>query len=84
MAFSGIAANNMLQTGAPDHLRGRVLGFYSFTVLGMAPFGSFQAGWVAEHFGVRASIGFGGTVCFVVAAVVAWRRFPLAGGRIEA
>jgi MFS family permease len=84
MAFSGITANSMLQTEAPDHLRGRVMGFYSFTVLGMAPFGSFQAGWVAEHFGVRASIGLGGTVCFVVAAVVAWRRFPLAGRGIEA
>jgi MFS family permease len=84
MAFSGIAANNMLQSEAPDYLRGRVMGFYSFTVLGMAPFGSFQAGWVAEHFGVRASMALGGTVCFVVAAVVAWRRFPLAGQGIEA
>ena len=45
------------------------MGFYSFTVLGMAPFGSFQAGWIAEHFGVRAAIGLGGGVCFVVAAV---------------
>jgi MFS family permease len=84
MAFSGIAANNMLQSEAPDYLRGRVMGFYAFTVLGMAPFGSFQAGWVAEHFGVRAAIGLGGTVCFVVAAIVAWRRFPLAGQGIEA
>ena len=84
MALSGIAANNMLQTGAPDHLRGRVLGFYSFTVLGMAPFGSFQAGWVAEHFGVRAAIGLGGGVCFVVAAVIAWRQFPLAAQGMEA
>jgi MFS family permease len=84
MALSGISANNMLQSEAPDYLRGRVMGFYSFTVLGMAPFGSFQAGWVAEHFGVRAALGIGGLVCFIVAAVVAWRRFPLAGQRIEA
>jgi hypothetical protein len=44
MALNGIAANTMLQLQSPDHLRGRVMGFYSFTVLGMAPFGSLQAG----------------------------------------
>ena len=75
MALNGIAANNMLQVEAPDYLRGRVMGFYSFVVLGMAPFGSLQAGWVAEHLGVRASIGIGGAACFVVVAVVSWRMW---------
>ena len=84
MALNGIAANNMLQVEAPDHLRGRVMGFYSFVVLGMAPFGSFQAGWVAEHYGVRVAIGVGGTVCFVVAVAVAWMMSPLAALRMKA
>jgi MFS family permease len=73
MALSGITANTMLQTLAPDELRGRVMGFYSFLVLGLAPFGSFQAGWVAEHFGVRAAFALGGLVCLLVAGGVAWR-----------
>jgi MFS family permease len=73
MALAGIAANTTLQTQAPDHLRGRVMGFYSFVVLGMAPFGSLQAGWVAEHFGVRTAIASGGVVCLLVSWVVAWR-----------
>ena len=73
MALNGIAANTMLQLQAPDRLRGRVMGFYSFMVLGMAPLGSLQAGWVSEHFGVRASVAAGGIVCLVVAGVVAWR-----------
>jgi MFS family permease len=72
MALNGIAANTMLQTEAPDELRGRVMGFYSFMVLGLAPFGSFQAGWLAEHFGVRVAFGLGGLVCLVVAVGVAW------------
>jgi len=72
MALNGIAANTMLQTEAPDELRGRVMGFYSFMVLGLAPFGSLQAGWVAEHFGVRIAFAAGGLVCLVVAAGVAW------------
>jgi predicted MFS family arabinose efflux permease len=72
MALNGIAANTMLQTEAPDELRGRVMGFYSFMVLGLAPFGSLQAGWLAEHFGVRVAFAFGGGVCLVVAAGVMW------------
>jgi MFS family permease len=72
MALSGIAANTMLQTEAPDELRGRVMGFYSFMVLGLAPFGSLQAGWVAEHFGVRVAFSVGGLACLAVAVGVAW------------
>ncbi len=72
MALNGIAANTMLQTEAPDELRGRVMGFYSFMVLGLAPFGSFQAGWLAEHFGVRVAFALGGLVCLVVAVSVLW------------
>lgn len=73
MAVNGIMANTMLQLQAPDRLRGRVMGFYSFVVLGMAPLGALQAGWVAEHFGVRTSIALGGAVCFVVAVSVGIR-----------
>ncbi len=72
MALNGIAANTMLQTEAPDELRGRVMGFYSFMVLGLAPFGSLQAGWVAEQFGVRVAFSVGGLVCVAVAGGVAW------------
>jgi MFS family permease len=73
MALNGIVSNSMLQLQAPDRLRGRVMGFYSFVVLGMAPLGSLQAGWVAEHLGVRTALGLGGMVCLAVAVTVAWR-----------
>jgi MFS family permease len=72
MALNGIAANTTLQIEAPDRLRGRVMGFYSFVVLGMVPFGSLQAGWIAEHYGVRTAIAAGGLVCLLVAAAVGW------------
>jgi MFS family permease len=70
MAVIGIMANTMLQLEAPDRLRGRVMGFYSFVVLGMAPFGAFQAGWVSEHFGVRAAFALGGLACVLMAGLV--------------
>jgi len=71
-ALTSILTNTLLQTKAPDHLRGRVMGFYSFMVVGMAPFGALQAGWISEHYGVRASLALGGAIC-VGAALLAWR-----------
>ncbi len=72
MAANGILANTLLQIHAPDHLRGRVMGVYSFLVLGLAPLGSLQAGWVSEHVGVEWSIGLGGLVCVAIAAWTMW------------
>jgi MFS family permease len=83
MALNGISANTMLQVQAPDHLRGRVIGFYSFVVLGLAPLGSLQAGWLAERFGVRTAVASGGMVCLAVAGVVAWRMGRRTVGRSD-
>ena len=74
MALCGITANTLLQRQAPDALRGRVMGFYSFVALGMAPFGSLQMGWISEHFGVRAAYAVGGLVCAAAAGVVVAKR----------
>jgi MFS family permease len=84
MAVNGILANTMLQLEAPDRLRGRVMGFYSFVVLGMAPFGAFQAGWVSEHYGVRVSFALGGVACVLMAAAVGYAvRKPTPGKTVE-
>ncbi len=72
MTANGITANTLLQRHAPDHLRGRVMGFYSFVALGMAPFGSLQAGWVSGRFGVRTSFAVGGVACMLAAGSVVW------------
>jgi MFS family permease len=78
MAANGILANTLLQIHAPDHLRGRVMGVYSFLVLGLAPLGSLQAGWIAEHLGVEWSMGLGGLACVAIAG---WTVFTLQPGR---
>jgi MFS family permease len=77
MVLNNVLTNTLLQTSAPDHLRGRVMGVYSFLILGLSPFGSLQAGFVAEHLGVRTSYAVGGIVCMVVALGLAWhmRRY---------
>jgi MFS family permease len=80
LAFAGCAmiittalANTMLQTLVPDALRGRVMAFYAFVFVGMAPLGAFQAGFVAEHRGAPISIALGGVVCLLAVATASWR-----------
>jgi len=73
MALNAIMTNTLLQSDAPDHLRGQVMGFYSFIVVGMAPFGSLQAGWISEHAGTTTAILLGGGVCLLAAGYTAWR-----------
>ncbi len=68
LIFTYVNINTVLQTQAPDHLRGRVMGFYAFMALGLSPLGAFQIGWVSERFGVAWAISLGGVV--TVAAVL--------------
>ena len=72
MILNNVMTNTLLQTTTPDHLRGRVMGFYSLVVLGFAPFGNLLAGWTAEHLGVGMAVGLGGGVC-VLATIVGAR-----------
>jgi len=59
--------NTLLQTIAPDELRGRVVAFYAWAFLGLGPFGALQAGMVAEQFGTPTALAIGGTACLVSA-----------------
>ncbi len=75
MILNNAVTNTLLQTLAPDALRGRVMGFYAFVFLGMAPFGALQAGWLAEQIGAPATVAIGGAVC-ALASLIIWRRVP--------
>ncbi|HWC73035.1 MAG TPA: MFS transporter [Gemmatimonadales bacterium] len=69
MIVNNSLTNTLLQTAAPDHLRGRVMGFYSFVFVGMAPFGAFLFGLIAEHVGAPVTIAGGGAVVAISVAV---------------
>lgn len=75
LAINSITTNTLLQMEAPEDLRGRVIGVYAFIVVGLGPFGAFQAGWVGEHLGIRLEAVVGGTVC-LGATLWALRRMP--------
>src|SRR2546427_3451131 len=55
MIVNNALANVTIQTIVPDELRGRVMGFYAFVFVGLAPLGAFQVGALAERIGDRKS-----------------------------
>ena len=73
MIVTTALANTVLQTLVPDELRGRVMAFYAFVFVGMAPFGAFQAGLVAEHTSAPVAIALGGAGCLIASVLAAWR-----------
>lgn len=73
MIVATALSNTLLQTLVPDHLRGRVMGFYSFMFVGMAPLGAFLIGWLAEHIGAPYATVIGGAVCTLSMAMTWWR-----------
>jgi MFS family permease len=79
MIITTALANTMLQTLVPDALRGRVMAFYAFVFVGMAPLGAFQAGLVAEHRGAPTAIALGGVACLIAVALTAWWAPELRG-----
>jgi MFS family permease len=73
MIVNNALTNTMLQTLVPDHLRGRVMGFYSLVFVGMGPLGSFQIGAAAERFGAPVAVGIGGVICACAVAFASWQ-----------
>ncbi|MGB8774545.1 MAG: MFS transporter [Terriglobales bacterium] len=75
MMLQMACSNTLIQTMVPDHLRGRVMSVYSMMFMGMAPFGAFFGGALAERIGAPITITLGGAAC-VLGAVWFGRALP--------
>jgi MFS family permease len=73
MIVNNALANAIIQTVVPDQLRGRVMGFYAFVFVGLAPIGSFTVGALAERVGTPAAVAAGGALSAIAVALAAWR-----------
>ena len=71
-------ANALLQTSAPDNLRGRIMGVYSLILMGLTPVGSLWGGAVASRIGAPATIGIGACGLGLVSLFCAL-RYPRLG-----
>jgi MFS family permease len=73
MIVNNALANATLQTAVPDRLRGRVMGFYAFVFVGLAPLGSLQVGALAERVGPAYAVALGGVITALAVALATWR-----------
>jgi MFS family permease len=72
------SANTILQTIVDEHLRGRVMAFYSVAVMGTMPIGSLVAGILADRIGAPHTILIGAVICIIGGVWFAFRRPLLA------
>ena len=63
MMIEMASTNTILQTIVEEHLRGRVMAFYTMAFLGTAPIGSLIAGVAADRLGAPTTILLGGVAC---------------------
>lgn len=63
-------ANTSILSLTPRRLQGRVMSVYSLMFLGMTPFGSFLAGWVAERYGAPTAMVGGGAITLAFTVVL--------------
>ncbi|MBI1291088.1 MFS transporter [bacterium] len=69
--------NTFLQTNVPDELRGRVLGLYVVCFVGIGPFGSLAAGWIATQIGTPTTLLLGGLVTLLLAVAMGRRLLSI-------
>ena len=67
----GGTSNTIIQIAAGERFRGRVISHYTQCFMGMMPWGALILGVLAEHFGVREAISWGGSVV-LAASTIAW------------
>ncbi len=69
------SSNTIIQTIVPEDKRGRVMSYYAVAFVGMAPFGSLLAGWLAHEIGAQATVIVSGVACLLGAAWF-WVQMP--------
>lgn len=67
--------NALVQTFSPDHLRGRVMGVYTFVFFGTMPIAALGIGATAQRLGETAAVVIGGAV-MLLAAILVWMFVP--------
>ena len=63
---------SLRQAATPDHLLGRVTATMICLTVATAPLGAVAGGWIADHIGLRAAMGFAGAGALLLAPLVAW------------
>lgn len=71
--------NPLIQTMAPANLRGRIMGVYSLTAIGLARFGGMVLGAIADQIGAPLALGLSASLCLVGCSLVLYKN-PVVSG----
>jgi len=71
MMLQTASSNTILQTIVSDEMRGRIMSLYIMAFIGMAPFGSLLAGFLASRIDAQNTLRIGGFCCVAGAALFA-------------
>ena len=74
MILNNALANGLLQTIAPDAMRGRIMAAYAFVFVGMGPIGALLSGTIADLIGAPAAIAVGAVVLMAFSVWLFGRR----------
>lgn len=73
------SSNTLIQAMVPDQLRGRVMSVYSMMFMGMAPFGAFFGGALADRIGAPTTVSIGAIAAIGGAAIFGLRLPKMRG-----
>ena len=71
-----MSVSTIIQTVVEDRMRGRVLGLFTVSFIGMFPLGSLAAGAAASWIGAAHTLAAGGVACMLTGLWL-WRRLPV-------
>jgi MFS family permease len=74
MSLSNTSVNTLVQTLAPESLRGQSVSLYMLAVRGGTALGSLATGATASLFGIRTALLVNGSLAVIAQAAIVWQR----------
>ncbi|HEY2108050.1 MAG TPA: MFS transporter [Candidatus Binataceae bacterium] len=76
------STNTLIQLFVSDELRGRVMSLYTMSLMGLAPLGSLEVGFVGQHLSPELAVVMAGMIALVSAVYLISRLKILAAARV--
>jgi MFS family permease len=76
------STNTLIQLFVSDELRGRVMSLYTMSLMGLAPLGSLEVGYVGQHLSPELAVVMAGTVALASALYLVSRLKILGAARV--
>ena len=74
MVVNGIGSQTLIQSSVASAMRGRVMSLYTLIYRGMPALGAVVMGWLAEGFGLQATLGTAAVLCLIAWGWAARRK----------